>query len=280
MVPTKICIIGCGTIGRELALAIDSGKVRGARLVALFDIIRESAEKLKGLLINSNLAIFSNFLELTASSQFDDADLVIEAASQDGAKKYSKSLLAHKKDLLLMSAGALADESFFSQLSDLVVLNRSRIYVPSGAIAGIDAIRSVKEMLDSVTLTTTKHPKALEGAPFFVASRTKLKTIRKKTLVFQGTAAEAVANFPANINVAAVLSLAGIGIDKTRVKIIADPNIRVNKHEIQAIGTFGKLALTVRNIPSPNNPKTSILAVLSAIECLRSICEPGIKVGT
>lgn len=280
MVQTKICIIGCGTIGSELALAINSGKVRSAKLVALFDTIREAAEKLKNLLINANLVVFSNFSELIASPQFDDADLVIEAASQAAAKEYSKSLLEHKKDLLLMSAGALADESFFSQISDLVFLNRSRIYVPSGAVAGIDAIRSVKEMLRSVTLTTTKHPKALAGAPFFVTSGTKLKTIKTKTLVYQGTAAEAVANFPANINVAAVLSLAGIGIDKTKVKIIADPHITVNKHEIEAVGTFGKLVVTVRNIPSPNNPKTSILAVLSAIECLRTICEPRIKVGT
>ncbi|HYT44807.1 MAG TPA: aspartate dehydrogenase domain-containing protein, partial [Methylomirabilota bacterium] len=83
-----------------------------------------------------------------------------------------------------------------------------------------------------------------------------------------------------NINVAAVLSLAGIGIQETKVKIIADPHITVNQHQIKAAGAFGEMAITVRNIPSPNNPKTSFLAVLSAIECLRSICSPGIKVGT
>ena len=135
-------------------------------------------------------------------------------------------------------------------------------------------------MLDSVTLTTTKNPRDLAGAPFFNSESTRLNSIKKKTLVYQGTAADAVNKFPANINVAAILSLAGIGIQQTKVKIIADPNITVNQHQIEATGAFGEMSITVRNVPSPNNPKTSFLAILSAIECLRSICEPGIKVGT
>ena len=179
-----------------------------------------------------------------------------------------------------MSVGALADELFLSQLLSVVSMNGKHIYIPSGAIAGIDAIKSVKGMLDSVTLTTTKNPSALAGAPFFNSDPTRLKSMKKKTLVYQGTAADAVNKFPANINVAAVLSLAGLGIQETKVKIIADPHITVNQHQIEAAGAFGRMAITVRNIPSPNNPKTSFLAVLSAIECLRSICSPGIKVGT
>src|SRR5262249_22437131 len=153
---------------------------------------------------------------------------------------------------------------------DLVFLNRSRIYVPSGAIGGVEAIKRAREKPPSVMVTTTKDPRAPEGAPFFFSSCIKMKTIRKKNFGFEGNGAEAVANFPANINVAAVLSLAGIGIAETKVKIVADPHITVNKHKIEAVGTFGRLVVTVRNIPSPNNPKTSILAVRSAIECLRS----------
>ena len=276
----RVCLIGCGAIGSELAVAIDSGKVGSATLVALFDTIEDAAQRLRMRLQNDKVAIFSNFLELTSSREFKVADIVIEAASQAAAKNFSRSVVEFNKDLLLMSVGALADELFLSQLLSVVSMNGKHIYVPSGAIAGIDAIKSVKGMLDSVTLTTTKNPSALAGAPFFNSDPNRLKSMKKKTLVYQGPAAEAVNKFPANINVAAVLSLAGLGIQETKVKIIADPHITVNQHQIEAAGAFGEMAITVRNIPSPNNPKTSFLAVLSAIECLRSICSPGIKVGT
>ena len=217
---------------------------------------------------------------MTSSPEFKNADIVIEAASQAAAKNFSRRVVEHKKDLLLMSVGALADELFLSELLNVVSMYGNHIYIPSGAIAGIDAIKSVKGMLDSVTLTTTKNPRALAGAPFFNSDPTRLNSMKKKTLVYEGTAADAVNKFPANINVAAVLSLAGIGTQETKVKIIADPHITLNQHQIEAAGAFGEIAITVRNIPSPNNPKTSFLAVLSAIECLRSICTPGIKVGT
>jgi len=276
----RVSLIGCGAIGSELAVAIDSGKVGSATLVALFDTIEDAAQKLRLRLRNDNVAIFSNFSELSSSSEFKVSDIVIEAASQAAAKNFSKRIVEYKKDLLLMSVGALADELFLSQLLSVVSQNGNHIYIPSGAIAGIDAIKSVKGMLDSVTLTTTKNPKALAGAPFFNSDPTRLNSIKKKTLIYQGTAADALNKFPANINVAAVLSLAGIGIQETNVKIVADPHITVNQHQIEAAGTFGEIAITVRSIPTPNNPKTSLLAILSAIECLRSICSPGIKVGT
>jgi len=276
----RVSLIGCGAIGSELAVAIDSGKVGSATLVALFDTIEDAAQKLRLRLRNDNVAIFSNFSELSSSSEFKVSDIVIEAASQAAAKNFSKRIVEYKKDLLLMSVGALADELFLSQLLSVVSQNGNHIYIPSGAIAGIDAIKSVKGMLDSVTLTTTKNPRALAGAPFFNSDPTRLNSMKKKTLIYQGTAADALNKFPANINVAAVLSLAGIGIQETNVKIVADPHITVNQHQIEAAGTFGEIAITVRSIPTPNNPKTSLLAILSAIECLRSICSPGIKVGT
>jgi aspartate dehydrogenase len=276
----NVCIIGCGAIGSELAVAIDSGKVRGATLLALLDTMQDAAHNLKLRLSKADVGIFSNFLELTSSREFKDVDIVIEAASQAAAKSFSKQIVEYKKDLLLMSVGALTDEVLLSQLLSAVLTNGNHIYVPSGAIAGIDAIRSVKGTLESVKLTTTKNPRALAGAPFFNTSDIRLDSIKEKTLVYEGTAADAVNKFPANINVAAILALAGIGIQETKVKIIADPHITVNQHQIEAVGAFGEISITVRNVLSPNNPKTSFLAVLSAIECLRSVCEPGIKFGT
>jgi aspartate dehydrogenase len=182
--------------------------------------------------------------------------------------------------MMIMSVGALADSGFLAELLQAAAKKGCRIYVPTGAIAGIDAIRSVRHLLDSVTLTTTKSPKALAGAPFFETSKIKLDDITKSTVIYEGAAAEAVRAFPANVNVAAVLSLAGIGVDKTRVRIVADPQATTNRHEIAAAGSFGEIKIAVNNVPSPGNPKTSFLAVLSAIECLRSICDDGMRIGS
>jgi len=274
-----VCIAGCGAIGSELAVAIDSGKVRGVTLLAIVDVVPDAAHKLKSRL-RHDVGIFTNFSELASSPEFKNVDLVVEAASQAAAKSISRQIVERKKDLLLMSVGALTDEVFFSQLLSAVLTNGTHIYVPSGAIAGIDAIKSVKGTLQSVKLTTTKNPKALAGAPFFDTSDIRLDSIKEKKLVYEGTAADAVTKFPANINVAAILALAGIGFHETKVRIIADPDINVNQHQIEAVGAFGEMVITLRNVSSPNNPKTSFLAVLSAVECLRSICEPGIKIGT
>jgi aspartate dehydrogenase len=275
----NVCVIGCGAIGSKLAIAIDSGKVRGATLLALLDIVRDSAHKLK-LLLRNDVCVFTNLSELISSPEFKNVDLVIEAASQTAAKSLSKTIVESRKDLLLMSVGVLADEVLLSHLLSAALTNGTHIYVPSGAIAGIDAIKSVKATLKSVKLTTTKNPRALAGAPFFNTSDIGLDSIKEEKLVYEGTAADAVTKFPANINVAAILALAGIGIHETKVRIVADPHITVNQHQIEAVGAFGEMVITVRNVPSPNNPKTSLLAVLSAVECLRSICEPGIKIGT
>jgi aspartate dehydrogenase len=181
-----------------------------------------------------------------------------------------------------MSVGALANTIFLTELLDLAHIRkgRSRIYVPTGAIAGIDAIRSVRHLLDSITLTTTKSPKALAGAPFFATSEVNLDTITKITEIYEGSAAEAVKLFPANVNVAAVLSLAGLGADKTKVRVIVDPHATTNQHEIVATGRFGDMKMTVNNVTTPGNPKTSFLAVLSAIECLRSVCDDVIRIGS
>ncbi len=271
----RVGIVGCGTIGSQLALAVDSGKVANASLSALFDVAEANANTLKSKTM-SNPTVYSDF------GQFIDSeiDLVVEAASQDAVRTFGRDIVEAGKDLMIMSAGALAEETFLSGLLDLASKKHCRIYVPTGAIAGIDAIRSVRHLIESVTLTTTKNPKALAGAPFFNTSDIKCESISSRKVIYEGTAAEAVRAFPANVNVAAVLSLAGIGSAKTRVKIVADPNVTTNQHEILVTGSFGEMKISVNNVPSPGNPKTSYLAILSAIECLRSICNDGLRIGS
>jgi aspartate dehydrogenase len=276
----NVGLIGCGTIGSELALVIDSGKIKKAALVSLYDEVEKVVVELKSKLQNKNIETFSNFSHFITSPAFANADIIIEAASQDAVKKFAKTMIQSGKDLIVMSVGALAEPDLLEELLDVASKKEVHIYVPSGAVAGIDAIRSVKHLLNSVTITTTKNPKALAGAPFFEKTRIKPETITQKKLIYEGTAKDAVKKFPANVNVAAVISLAGVGMDATKVKIIADPAASLNQHEITATGKFGEINIVVRNTPSPSNPKTSYLAVLSAIECIRSICEDDMRIGT
>ena len=272
-----IGLMGCGTIGTPLAMAIDSGRVANASLSGLFDIVDENARDLKTKL-KSTPQVYHNFDRLVDST----ADIIIEAASQQAVKNFAKRIIESGKDLMVMSVGALADTLFLAELLQLTPIRKghSKIYVPSGAIAGIDAIRSVRHIADSISLTTKKSPKALAGAPFFTARNVSLDNITKVTEIYEGPAVEAVKLFPANVNVAAVLSLAGIGVEKTMVRILADPEATTNQHEIVATGSFGEIKISVNNVTAPGNPKTSFLAVLSAIECLRSICEDGIRIGS
>ncbi|MFL6476397.1 MAG: aspartate dehydrogenase [Nitrososphaera sp.] len=270
-------LLGCGTIGTHLALAINSDEIDNAYLGGMFDIVQENAATLKSKL-KTDVQVYSNFDNLIAAS----VDIIIEAASQEAVRRFSKPIVEAGKDLMIMSVGALADGALLTELSEISSLKKgkNRIYVPSGAIAGIDAIRSVRRLIDSITLTTTKSPKSLSGAPFLTAKNINLNSITEITEIYEGTASEAVKLFPANVNVAAVLSLAGIGSDKTKVRVVVNPHATTNQHEIVATGSFGDIKITVNNETAPGNPKTSFLAVLSAIECLRSICNDGIKIGS
>jgi aspartate dehydrogenase len=276
----KISIIGCGAIGSELAQHVDSNMAKNVTLLSILDIRPENAQTLKSKLSNNSPLIFNNFADFVKSESFKDVELIIEAASQNAITSYLNQLISFKKDVLVMSVGAFANSAFFSEVSRNVESNDINIYVPSGAIAGIDALKSVKNSVSYVTLTTTKNPNSLKDSPFFKKNNLTVDSIKKRTLIFEGSAIEAVQNFPTNVNVAALLGLAGIGVEKTKVNVIADPSIRINKHEIKVIGKFGELIVRVKNIPSSTNPKTSYLAILSVIECLRSITTKGLKYGT
>jgi aspartate dehydrogenase len=270
----KVGLLGCGAIGTQIALAIDTGKIP-AELTHIYDFDNAKAEALAAKLAKKPIIVANPHL---LSS--NNVDIVVEAASQDAVKNHALSILQNRKDLMVMSVGALLDESVLDILFDACREFKKKIYLPSGAIAGLDAIKSVKDELESLTLVTTKNPKALAGAKFFEAKKMDVRSITQKTTIFEGPAKEAVILFPANINVAALLSLAGLGSTKTSVKIIADPETDKNTHQIEARGKFGKITVHVENVPDPTNPKTSRLAILSAIECLRTACTDDIKIGT
>ena len=261
-------------MGTQIALAIDSENFP-ATLTHVFDASKDASSALVEKLHNKPEIVENSHL---LSSQ--PIDIVVEAASQDAVKDVALSVLQNKKDLMIMSVGALLDESIYDILSDACKDFKKTIYLPSGAIAGLDGIKSIKDELKSLSITTTKHPRSLKGAKFFETSEINLDEITSSTVVYEGTAKEAVTLFPANINVAALLSLTGIGSEKTSVTIVADPNTDKNTHHIEATGKFGKMTFTIENVPDANNPKTSRLAILSAIETLKKYCSDDIQIGT
>jgi aspartate dehydrogenase len=250
----KLGIIGCGAIGTDVALAINHMPEIDA--LYLFDKNLAASQKLTSQCPKATLAH-------TVDEFLPNIDVVFEAASQEAVTQYAQIILEAGKDLVMMTIGSLFDPNLLKRLEDTARKHHSRIYLPSGAVCGIDGIFAARmAQLDSVTLVTTKPPESLG-----------IK-VDKRTIVFQGNAREAVKQFPKNINVAACLSLAGLGFDKTQVQIVADPvSTRIN-HRILAHGRFGRLRAEVENMPNPNNPKSSYMASLSAIAVLRKICDP------
>ena len=266
-----IGILGCGAIGRGLALAVDGGAIRRARVVALYDQDSGRLRELSEVLSSHPEACdtVEGFLAVPGMT------LVVEAASQEAVRRNAEAVLASGRDLMVMSTGALLDGDLYSRLDAASAGAGCRVFAPSGALGGIDAIRASRHELEEVTLTTRKPPASLVDS----ATGQNMGGITSATVVFEGNASEAVARFPFNINVAATLSLAGLGPERTRVRIIADPEAKGNNHEVYASGRSGTLRFTMENVPHPDNPMTSHLAVLSAIETLRGICEGGVRVG-
>ncbi len=270
----RVALIGWGAIGRVIAKAILADEIVGVQLVAGAEIL--SSEEAQSMAAMGRFPLVKKPEMVLEFSP----DLVIEAAEQEVVRRYAPLFLKAKKDLMIMSVGALADARFLHELLNLAQTQGVRIIVPSGAIGGLDAIKSANiAKLTEVTIRNIKPPEALEGAPFIVRKKIDLKSITCRTQIYEGFADEAAREFPKNVNVAVALSLAGIGPEKTRVIVIVDPAETRNIHEIMAKGDFGEAIFTVSGLPLPDNPKTSYLAGLSAIATLRNLMSP-FQVGT
>jgi aspartate dehydrogenase len=199
-------------------------------------------------------------------------DLVIECATQAAAKQVIPKVVARGVDIMIMSVGALVDDDFRQMVTDKAKQCDAKVYIPSGAICGTDGLRaSTVGEIQQVELITTKPPVSFEGVKYVEDRGIDLSKIKEKTVLYTGTAREAVQLFPRNVNVAAIVSIMGIGFDKTMVTIAVDPNIKINSHELRIKGEFGELTTHTYNVPSPINPKTSNLSVFSAIAALQRI---------
>lgn len=260
----KLGLIGCGNIGKFLLQAINKdGLLPGGKIVSIYARREEIAAQLVEEFGTQSYSDVDSLLN-------SDVDLVIEAATIEAAEEYALKVLKSGKNLLLSSIGVMADATYKDNINHLCRKNNVNIFLPSGAIGGLDVLKSAKAVngLESVCITTRKPPSALPAG----------SSLEEETVLFEGSAAEAIKQFPRNINVAIVLSLAGLGPDKTKVKIIADPYVLKNIHLIEASGSFGKLKLEVENDPMPNNPKTSYLAALSVLATLQNK-EKSVQIG-
>jgi aspartate dehydrogenase len=266
--PLSVGVVGVGAIGRRVCEALDAG-LPGLRLVGATARTRERAEAfLKSL---GTPVPFLTLDELVAVSE-----VVVEASTQAHLQEIAPRALGAGRDLVVLSCGALLGRSDWVALAEQ---HGCRILVPSGAIGGLDAVKGAAVgPITSVTMESRKAPAGWAGAPWIVQQRIDLDAIREETLLFEGPATAACPVFPANVNVLAALSLAGIGPERTTTRIFAVPGLTRNTHRITVEGEFGSFQLEVRNVPS-ENPRTGRLSYLSTIALLRDLGAT-LRVGT
>lgn len=264
----KIGIVGCGAIGSSLAKIIVKDLSKRAKLTALYDIDQAKSAKLSSLVSGSSRLKTKGLVPL-----INKTDLIIEASSAKCSADIAKRVLSKGRSIIVMSVGGLLDD--FRQLYNLAQRHNARLYIPSGAIAGMDVLKALNcSRINSVTLTTKKPPKAFQGVPYVAKKKIVLDNLKEEKVIFEGNCFAAIKAFPQNINVAATLSIAGIGPRRTRVRIIASPKITKNIHEVRIESDAGSVVTCTQNIIHPDNPKTSYLAVLSAVAVLKNIFEP------
>jgi aspartate dehydrogenase len=178
---------------------------------------------------------------------------------------------------MILSVGGLLEHEDWMELARQT---GSRVYVPSGAIVGLDGVKGAAiGRITAITMTTRKPPQGLAGAPYVMAHEIALEALTEETVIFEGSAREACRGFPANVNISAALSLAGIGPERTRIRIIAVPGGTRNVHDIEVTGEFGRFSIHLENVPSETNPRTGKLSYLSALAMLKDLAHP-LKVGT
>ena len=256
----RIGIVGMGVIGTAIAKAA-SGDIAGVELAGV--TVRDPAKA-------------GGFPAFPLDELIRRSDLMVEAATQAALREFGPAVLAAGKHLMVLSVGGLV--GVLDDWTRLAETHHCRILVPSGAIAGLDGVKGAREgRITAVTMETRKPPRGLAGAPYIEANGIDLDAITTETLIFEGPATEAVKAFPANVNVVAALSLAGIGPERTRIRLFAVPGQARNQHRITVEGEFGRLVIEVENVPS-ENPRTGKLSYMSAIAMLRELGSP-LRVG-
>jgi len=265
---TRIAIAGLGAIGRALARRLAQG-VPGLTLACA--AARDHAKAQAWL---DEQSIDCPLVDVDTFPHY--ADLAVECAPAAVLDAICRPMLAAGKRVMVLSAGALLPRP---DLVELAMANGGQIIVPTGALLGLDAVSAAAEgTIHSVRMITRKPPNGLVGAPYLVEHNISVEGLNAAKCVFTGTAREAAAGFPANVNVVAALSLAGIGPDRTTIEIWADPAVTRNCHSIEVDSDSARFSLSIENVPS-ENPKTGRITALSALAALRKLHAP-LRVGT
>src|SRR5262245_17720060 len=267
----RVGIIGGGTIARLFIEHVRRGELGRARIVAIAG--RNERSRGRQLASASRVPFVVGPRALLAKKP----DVVVEAAAHDAVREYGELLLRKGVALIVLSAGALCDDALRRKLEHAAEKGGALL---SGGVGGLEGLKAACVAgVDEVTISVKKPPAAWKGIPYVERMNVDLDGLRAPRVLFEGPARDGVPHFPANVNIAAVLSMAGIGFDRTRLKVIADPALKFNTHTIEVHGRTGHFSIKLENVPAPENPKTAWLACYSALAALKAAQSP-VRYGT
>lgn len=266
----RVGVGGLGAIGLKVAGVLDTGELPGLELAA---VSARDVEKAK-----RNIAGFKSQVPVVALGELAaHADIVLECAPSAFFRDVAVPALEAGRTFVPISVGSLLEHD---DLRALANQHGARIIVPTGALIALDAVRAAAEgEIHSVTMVTRKPPAGFAGAPYVVENDIDVNAIKEPTMIFEGSAREGAKGFPANVNVAAALSLAGIGPDRTTLQIWADPSVDRNIQNFKVEADSASFEATIKNVPSEENMRTGKITALSVIAALRGLTAP-FKVGT
>jgi len=263
----RVALIGCGAIGTYVAKGLRARMPNKYELVGVLDTPKPAAaERLADEMGCKACRDLQAILRLKP-------DIVVEAANREAVWAFGEKCLKKGANLVILSSGALLDNEFRKRLIDLAGKMKRKVYVPSGALGGLDIARAASVAgAAHASLVTRKPPATLEGAPYLRGRR--LRDLRETEKLFDGSVVEGVSGFPQNVNVAASLSLAMGSTDLVKLVIVADPSLSSNVHRVEFTGEFGRAFVEMQGRPMPDNPKTSALAAMSILALLKRIQDP------
>ncbi len=262
--PLKVAVLGGGTIARLVLQKAAAGELPGIVFAALVGRRATSG----GAELGREFAV--PYVVGREALMAYRPDAVLEAASHEAVREHLLPLLQAGITVIVLSAGALADRALQLAAEAAARASGARLFVPSGGIGGLDALNAACVAgVDEVSIQVAKPPAAWKGIAYVERLGIALDRLEAPRVLFEGPAREGVPHFPQNVNIAAVLSLAGIGMDRTRLRVVADPGLQLNTHTIRVAGATGRFTIVLENVPTPDNPKTSWLACCSAVDALR-----------
>jgi aspartate dehydrogenase len=270
----RVALLGGGTIARLILEHLRNGNLPGIEVVCLSG---RSVESRGAALARAHGLPFVTGRDAILATR---PQAVVEAASHEAVQQHLVALLEARVSVIVLSAGALADDLLREAAERAARASGAILYVPSGGIGGLDALKSACIAgVDSVSIRVAKPPAAWKNIPFVDALGLDLDRLARARTLFEGPAREGVPHFPQNVNIAAVLAMAGVGFDRTRMEVVADPALTRNTHTIHVAGKTGDITVVLENVPSPDNPKTAWLACYSALAALRSL-DSRVRYGT